>query len=61
MLNYLLMGVEDVTQFPSALLQLSPVRLGTWSIDGSRLTSRRIMNQVAVVVIETRKLGDCEG
>lgn len=55
------MSIQNVRQGPSAILQLLLVGCSTRRIDSSRLASIRIMNQVAVVVTETRKLSDRKG
>lgn len=46
----MMVGVQNMSQFPSSSLQLFFVCLSTWSINSGSVPSRRVMQKVAVVV-----------
>jgi hypothetical protein len=51
-------SIEDVCQFPTPIMQLLLVGFSARGVDSSRLTCFFIMNQVAIVVVQTWKLSD---
>jgi hypothetical protein len=53
-------GIQNVSKFPTLLVELLLVRLATWRIDGRSLAGDFVMNQKAIIITEAWELMDLQ-